>query len=403
MGGNVEIGGGAGTVDILGNVSTYSQYVGIAMTILFVLFIIVAVLASLWKRVTKNIFNVVIIALSCLATFFGSKIAIKQVLNIEAVKSFIADNLLSIEIFQGSSVAFIEAAAIALVTVIVTPILYCIIHAIIKAVCYLISLCIPPFRRLMKRKIDGQPVRITAGARIVSACLGVVVGCFSYFMICMPVFSLTNLATGIINELPIEAIMESEQEESASLGGATLYSAGSQEGGEQTGESSASLKSTLQMVGSVSKAISPFSDSLMFKMYGGLGINKLVQNYADNVSALDYEVDGMHYTTKGFSDLTNVGKGAVILGSYIVCEMDKESFPENPIDLTKLQDGIYYVLGNNVIIDTADCAVEVIVGNKRVSVPSFLDDVGSVKGVFMLNVIYSFGDSYSFIVVFISV
>ena len=61
------------------------------------------------------------------------------------------------------------------------------------------------------------------------------------------------------------------------------------------------------------------------------------------------------------------------------------------------------IICSTVILDSANRAVKIVERNERVAIPRFLDNVRAVKRIFMLNAIYSFGNTNTFIVVLVRI
>ncbi len=328
--------------EVMRNVSGNTSLI---ISLSYIIFVLLAILKSLNKRITKNIYNLMVVVLTLILVPICLKVLVGVVLDLPVVKDFISSLTAESSILKGASVAFIESTAIVIVSVVLMPILFVLIRLVLKIVLGIIILCIPPLKNLMRRKVDGEKVKITGLQRIAGIFIAIIAGTLTFYAFTGPAFSLVELSNGIYNEIPNEVYVELEaisnkNEEALEV-----------DENEGEGAESLNLGGFVGSIGNFSKQLQPVTKSMPFEIYKATGIHKIVVSGLDKASSIEYTMDGVNLKTKGYSDLYNFGKGISIVGSYIVLDTNQSGTAENTISEAKFEEGIHNILGNNAIIE----------------------------------------------------
>ena len=324
--------------------------VGLILTLLFIGFIVLAVIATLNKRLGKNIYNLIILVASIVATYI-ILISLQNVLvESEIFNDLITSLLGSLEGLRESGVAFICAFILMILYAVITPIVFVIARLVIRLVVGIIICFIPPIKRLLKRKVDGQKVRIKGYQRIIGACIGVLCGSIAYFAMVGPVMAVMDVANNIISSVPDEYydFILSDGEETLENNNVTIYS---EEPETSTDTEVVGLTESITLVNDVVK---PISNSFVFKTFRTFGVANLTKTYLNNVSAIEYHIDGETYSTKICTEVENLGKGVVVVATYVSVEIMEHGAGANLFTEEELQEGVYGIFSTNEVIDIID-------------------------------------------------
>ena len=337
----------------LGNSSSILNSVtnnlGSIITILFIVFIVIAILSSLTKRLGKNIYNLIVVIATAILIPIVLNLIIERVLQIEFIKNLIASLMEEISFIKGASISFVESVAIVFLTAFITPILFIVIRLVLKIALGIVLLFIPPIRHLLTNKVKGVKVRKSLTSRLISVGVAVITGMLMFFIAFGPILAVADLALDISNEIPNEV-----RTELININNKNIETS-SNEGENKEGEDGGfDLTGIIEGLDDVTEKLKPMSDSLAFSLYKGLGFNKITINSLDNISKTTYSIDGEEYATKGYSDFLKLGKGLAIIGSYVILESNVSGMANNNMELSKFQEGVNGILSNNAVIEMAE-------------------------------------------------
>lgn len=358
-----------------GNVDAGSilQYVGLGLTVLFVVFIAISLLKSLSKRLGKNITNLVCMIVAIVLTFVLAGILLPKIYEVETVKglmSQLVDGMLSESGEQLQNiVVLVQSFALLLIAVLVTPILFIACLIVTKIIALIIVASFPGLKKLVKRKqlnAEGKMEKVKIGglARVAGLVIGVVVGAMAFFAVMGPTFAILDLTVSIINEVP-EAMLELDETEPQTANVDTGVSFFAEEDGPQQPEEPTLAQTMGQVFGvvkHVKQTLTPLSESAPFAVFRGLGVNNLYANYLDNASSIEYEMNDQKFKTTTYTDLQGLGKGVVIFGSYMVAQQSETLNAEELFPQEKLEEGVHGILRNNFIIGTVTPIMQETIG-----------------------------------------
>ena len=359
----------------MGSVNTISvlQYVGMGLTILFALFIVIALLKSLSRRLGKNIANLICMVVAIVLTFILSGILLPRIYGVNVVKNVIT-KLLSgvlgdvIEQLQNIEV-LLKSFILLLIAVIITPILFIACFIVTKIIARLIVGSFPGLKKIINRKqpnAEGkmEKVKISGKARLAGLVIGVLVGSMAFFALMGPTFAILDLSLSIINEVPEAMLVLGEEEpQTANVDtGITLFAKSDEPQQSEEPTIAQTFGKVFGVVKQAKQTLAPLSESAPVAVFRGLGVNYIVASYLDNASSIKYEVNDKKLKTTTFTDIKELGKGVVIFGSYVVAQQSEELDAEELFPQEKLEEGVHGILRNNFIVSAVTPIMQETIG-----------------------------------------
>ena len=329
---------------------------GTVMTVGFLVFIVIGFLSGIGKRLAKNIYKLIAFAISVAITAILGSFMYKSIITNPVVQEAILNLLGDMGDVAGALLATGESLLLLVLSAFMGPLLFLIINGVVKFVMFLIRVCIPPLNKLMKKRIDGQRVKISWSKRLIGGFIGLFVGVAAFFTISAAPMAIVDLAYSATNEVPA-ILLEVGDNDTAENNGLTTFS----EESENLESIEDVFADVVTGISAAKSAIDPICESFPFVIYRELGLNTITENYLNNSSSLEYELHGKKFDTEIYSDVKGLLKGAVVFSSYYLLETKEAGLGAQTFSNDKIGEGVYGILKNNFIIETIDPVIKELI------------------------------------------
>ena len=324
--------------------------VGTIITAGFISFLVIGFLSGIGKRLAKNIYNLIALAISITVTVIMSGTIYKNLIHNPLLQELILKALERIGGVSNTLLATGESLILLLLSVIVGPLFFLGVYGAVKFLMAIIKACIPPLNRLMQKKIGKVRVKISWKKRLIGGFIGLFISASVFFAISATPMAMTDLVHSAIKEVP-EILLETEDNQTAENSGLSTFSEDIQ---EESSTIDDTLNGLLQGLSATKNIVDPISESFPFLVFKKLGLNNFTEEYLNNSSSIEYELHGKNFKTEIYSDFKGLIKGAVVFSSYYLLEKQETGLGAQTFSNDKIGEGVYAILKNNFIIETID-------------------------------------------------